>query len=236
LTHGYEGITLNLGDYAMPRTYADREDDYRRRLLIILPISVGLVALLFVTSDIVPYSELEKHIGWEGAIRLLPHVTIVPESDPREDMRNSSILQQMASLDVEMHEEKGPNEGFSEQEIPVRKPDQQTTPELDISDVRHYPAHTEIPYSEDYVIIHMVQPEYPPAELTEGIEGDVWVEILVNEDGQVEDAWVLTAIGPKSFELSSLVAVRQFRFKPPIENGKPMQMWIRFHVFFRLVS
>jgi TonB family protein len=220
----------------MPRSYADREDDYRKRLLVILPISVGLVALLFVTSDVVPYSELERRIGWEGAIRVLPLVTIIPENDPHEDMRKTSVLQQMASMDVEMHEETGPNEGFAKQEIPVRKPDPETTPELDVSDVRNYPAHTEVPYSEEYVILHTVQPEYPPAELMDGIEGDVWVEILVNEDGQVEDAWVLTAIGPKSFEHSSLLAVRQFRFKPPIANGKPMPMWIRFHVFFRLVS
>jgi TonB family protein len=195
-----------------------------------------LVGLLFVTSDVVPYSELEKRVGWEGEMRILPHVTIVPENDPYEDMRMDSALRTMASMDFSLLEETGPEAGPKRADIPVRKPDIETTPELDPSNVRHYPAHTDVPYSEDFVILHMVQPEYPPAELLDGIEGDVWLEILVNEDGRVEDAWVLTALGPKNFEYSSLSAVRQFRFKPPIVNGKPVQMWIRFHVFFRLVS
>ncbi len=220
----------------MFRSYADREDAYRKRLLIILPISLALVGLLFVTSDVVPYSELEKRVGWEGEMRILPHVTIIPESDPYEDMRMDSALRNMASMDFSLLEETGPEDGSKKVDIPVRKPDIETTPELDLSNVRHYPAHTDVPYSEDFVILHMVQPEYPPAELLDGIEGDVWLEILVNEDGRVEDAWVLTALGPKNFEHSSLSAVRQFRFKPPIANGKPVQMWIRFHVFFRLVS
>ena len=197
---------------------------------------MGLVSLLFVTSDVVPYAELNKRVGWEGATRILPHVTIIPENDPYEDMRRESILKTMASMELSLLEETGPEEGHKQKEVPTKKPDVETTPELDLSNVRHYPAHTDVPYSEDYVILHMVQPEYPPAELLDGIEGDVWLEILVNEEGYVEDAWVITAVGPKNFEYSSLAAVRQFRFKPPIANGIPVQMWIRFHVFFRLVS
>jgi TonB family protein len=138
-------------------------------------------------------------------------------------------------VNLEIHEEKGPAEGFPEPQVPTRKPDEVVTPQLDVTDVRHYPAHTEVPYSEDFIILHMVQPEYPPRELHKGIEGDVTVEILVDEEGNVENAWVLTAVGPKSFEYSSLAAVRQFRFKPPMADGHPMPMWIRFQVRFRLV-
>jgi len=220
----------------MLRFYADRESAYRKRLLIILPISLGLVGLLFVTSDVVPYTELQKRVGWEGEMRILPQVTIVPESDPYEDMLRKSVLRTMSSMDLSLLEDTGPEDGPKKAEVPVKKPDIETTPELDLANVRHYPAHTDVPYSEEYVILHAVQPEYPPAELLEGIEGDVWLEILVNEEGYVEDAWVLTAAGPKNFEYSSLAAVRQFRFKPPIADGEPVQMWIRFHVFFRLVS
>ena len=169
-------------------------------------------------------------------MQILPQVTIIPDKEPDEDTREASVKKQMAAIDLQIHEETGPGEGFPEPEVPVKRPDEEITPELDVSDIRHYPAHTDISYSEDYVILHMVHPEYPPGELHDGIEGDVTVEILVNEQGEVENAWVLTAVGPKSFEHASLMAVRQFRFKPPVAGGKPVPMWIRFQVRFRLVG
>jgi len=216
--------------------YAGYENAYRKRLLIIVPISMMLVGVLFVTSDVVPYSEIEQVIGWEGEMQILPQITIMKEDDPFENTRKASVLRTMSSMDLQLIDETGQNEGPTESEDPVPKPDELDTPELDLADVPHIPRHTDVPYADDYVILHMVQPEYPPAELLEGVEGDVWVEILVNEEGLVEDAWVLTAVGPKTFERSSLIAVRQFRFRPPIVDGEPSPMWIRFHIFFRLVS
>jgi hypothetical protein len=50
----------------------------------------------------------------------------------------------------------------------------------------------------------------------------------------VEAVSVLSAIGPKSFEESSLDALKQFVFQPPVEDGKPVAMWIKFLVKFRI--
>jgi protein TonB len=80
----------------------------------------------------------------------------------------------------------------------------------------------------------MVEPKYPPRELSEGIEGNVTVELLVNEQGLVEKVTVLSKIGPKSFEESTLEALKQFVFQPLIENGEPVAMWVKFLVKFRI--
>lgn len=219
----------------MDRTYADKQQAYRKRVLIATPIGAFFVLLLFFTSDIVPYDELEKRIGWEGETKLLPNITIVPDYMTYEELREESRLQLMTSMDLDILDSKGPAEG-ARRETPVTKPKEVETPELELSEVRHYPIHTDVPYSQDYVILHMVQPEYPPRELLAEIEGDVTVEILVNEEGTVENAWILSSHGPKAFETASLMAVKQFRFKPPVENGVPTQMWIRFQVRFRMVG
>ena len=220
----------------MPVLYAEKQRAYCQRLLIISPIAALLVSILFITSDVVPYSEIEKRLGWEGETRLLPNITIIPDEDFYEDMREDSRLRTLAVMEVQVLDETGPSEGGVRQDIPPKEPEETISPELDLAEIRHHPAHTDVPYSEEYVILHMVQPEYPPNELLEGIEGDVTIEILVNEEGRVENAWVLAAMGPKSFEYASLAAVRQFRFKPPTENGHPVPMWIRFQVRFRLVG
>jgi TonB family protein len=220
----------------MPVTYHDKEHSYRRRLLIIAPFAVLAMALLFITSDMVPPSVLDKTFGWKGALQVLPDITIVPGSDAFESFPRERQLRTMSSISLEIYEEKSETEAGQKDNIYRDEPEIPIPPEEGLDVVRTYEAHTSVPYSEDYVILNMVQPEYPIRELLDGIEGDVTVELLVNENGRVEKAWVLSAIGPRSFEKSSLQAVEKFVFQPPMENGLPISMWIRFHIKFRIYS
>jgi TonB family protein len=220
----------------MLRTYAEREVDYRRRLRVISPIAVAATAVLFVAGELVPRETLRRYTGWEGEMRIVPNITIIPDNDPYEDMREKSAIRMMASRDVNVLEETGPAEGPPAPQAPVPESQPLASSDRDLDEIRHYPAHTQVPYSEHYVILHWVQPEYPLAELLDGIEGEVTVEVLVNETGGVENVWVLSAVGPKSFERSILDAVGQFRFKPPVEGGKPVPMWIRYHARFDLID
>lgn len=91
-------------------------------------------------------------------------------------------------------------------------------------------------YSETYIILRAIQPRYPDHERERGVEGSVTVELLVNELGTVADANVIELVGPMSFQNSALDAVRQFEFQPPIENGVPTPMWIKFLIKFRINS
>ena len=218
----------------MALRFQQKETEYRKKLLVFLPVSLFLIWLLFVTSDVVPYKQLQERLGWEGPIELLPEITIVPDEDPFEETQENTPLQTLSAMDVTVIDEQADAPGGALQEIPPVEPNEVVTPELTEMEIRHYPAHTEVPYTDDYIILHMVQPEYPPAELTAGVEGDVTVELLINADGFVENAWVLAVLGPHSFEESALEAVRQFRFKPPVMDGEPQPMWIRFQIKFRL--
>lgn len=220
----------------MRRSYHDREDDYRRRLRIITPIAAALLFALFFSTQNVSYRTLQRSFGWEGPTRILPEITIVPDTDPFEDLREESRRRAVAALDIEEWEETGPAEGARKQVPLIDAPEEKVSVEPGKDLVRHYPARTAVPYSEEYVILHMVKPDYPPQELSDGVEGDVTVELLVDIAGVVEGAWILAATGPRSFERASLDAARQFRFKPPVVDGKPSEMWIRFQIRFRIIS
>ena len=93
-----------------------------------------------------------------------------------------------------------------------------------------------ISYSETYVILRTVKPKYPPEERDKGIEGSVTVELLVDEQGLVARANALNLVGPISFQDSALEAVRQFQFQPPIIDGEPTPMWIKFVIKFRMTG
>ena len=88
--------------------------------------------------------------------------------------------------------------------------------------------------SRAFVILHAVQPEYPPRERERGIEGNVTVELVVDELGSVAKVNVVELVGPESFRTSAIAAVRQFKFQPPIENGVPSSMGIKFRIKFRI--
>jgi protein TonB len=68
----------------------------------------------------------------------------------------------------------------------------------------------------------MVMPEVPESARRKGIEG--WVEVVftVNEKGNVVDAQVRSSSPEEVFDDAALKAVRQWRFEPATENGKPV--------------
>jgi TonB family protein len=219
----------------MPITYRDREVQYRKRLFAVLPFAVIAVICLFISSDIVPDKVIDKTFGWQGAFQVLPDITIIPDNDPFESFPRERQLRVMTSIDLDVVDENAEGEALAkdtnphEEELEVDIP-----PEDGLAPVRTFEAHSAVPYSEDYVILEMSKPEYPIRELLAGIEGEVTVELLINEQGHVERAWILSAYGPKSFEGSTLKAVKKYRFKPMMHNGLPITMWIRFRIMFRI--
>lgn len=90
-------------------------------------------------------------------------------------------------------------------------------------------------HDEEPVAINQVLPEYPPLALQAGIEGRLWVEALVDEDGVVRDAWVVKASGCKAgFEEAALEAAYKIKYKPALSNGHPVAVRITYKVDFLL--
>jgi TonB family protein len=79
-----------------------------------------------------------------------------------------------------------------------------------------------------------VQPEYPAEARAAGIEGEVVMKLAVAEDGTVRDVTVLRGIeGHPSFADSALQAVRKWRFRPALFDGKPGPASLTITVRFR---
>ena len=72
------------------------------------------------------------------------------------------------------------------------------------------------------VLVHAVQPVYPPPLEEEGIEGRAIVRMHIDTRGSVSEAQVLSATHPL-FARSAVRAVSQYRFTPAIQNGRPVE-------------
>jgi TonB family protein len=59
-------------------------------------------------------------------------------------------------------------------------------------------------------LIHSVAPKYPQEAKDKKIEGDVVLNIEINEEGGVHDPWVIS--GPKELREAALDAVKQWKY------------------------
>jgi len=80
-----------------------------------------------------------------------------------------------------------------------------------------------------------VQPEYPELARVARLEGNVILQAIVNSDGSVGDVEVLRCNRPNlGFEEAAIEAVQQWRYKPALQNGKPVEVYFTIYVEFTL--
>ena len=72
----------------------------------------------------------------------------------------------------------------------------------------------------DFLPIVKVAPQYPRRALQKGIEGHVTVEFTVTVLGTVIDPRVIDANPPNVFNRAAMNAVKKFKYKPKIVDGK----------------
>jgi TonB family protein len=81
-------------------------------------------------------------------------------------------------------------------------------------------------------LLHRVEPQYPEDARQQQIQGAVVLEVQIGGDGVVQN--VQTISGPAELAQASMDAVKQWRFKPHLVDGRPMPMQTRITLNFRL--
>ncbi len=83
-------------------------------------------------------------------------------------------------------------------------------------------------------LVYQHKPEYPRFARDAGLEGTVWIAVLVDIDGSVADARVYKSSNFTSLDQSALEAAYKNRFTPAIQSGKPIRVWAAYQVQFVL--
>jgi TonB family protein len=82
------------------------------------------------------------------------------------------------------------------------------------------------------ILISQVPPVYPVSARAHGIEGVVVIRVLIDKDGRVKTADVLS--GDAILTQAALDAVRQWRYKPGTLGGAPAEVEVNVNVAFTL--
>ena len=67
-----------------------------------------------------------------------------------------------------------------------------------------------------------------------GVEGEVWLTIVVDENGMPTQIVVTQSLG-HGLDEAAIEAIHQWRFKPGMKDGKPVPVMATIEVNFRLL-
>jgi protein TonB len=106
---------------------------------------------------------------------------------------------------------------------------------VDIQEDDYLPAPDEFVPVEIYPeMIYQEKPEYPRFAKNAGVEGVVWVQALVDKEGNVVKAQVGKSSGTVALDEAAVEAAYDNKFKPGIQNGAPVACWVTYKVEFSL--
>jgi protein TonB len=82
------------------------------------------------------------------------------------------------------------------------------------------------------LLVHKVQPEYPPIARQARIQGVVVLQALIGKDGSIQNLHVVS--GHPMLTNAALAAVKEWKYKPYFLNGEPVEVETTINVNFTL--
>ena len=88
-----------------------------------------------------------------------------------------------------------------------------------------YPPAEDAKYDQEPVLVSQVQPKYPDGAILKAVEGTVYTKMWVDESGKVVQV-IVTKSDNEVLNEAAMDAGMQWLFKPALNNGKPVAVWI----------
>ena len=84
------------------------------------------------------------------------------------------------------------------------------------------------------LLIHKVQPTYPPLARQARIQGTVVLQAQISKDGSIENLQLIS--GHPMLAPAAIEAVKQWKYKPYLLNGEPVEVDTQVQVNFTLAG
>jgi periplasmic protein TonB len=82
------------------------------------------------------------------------------------------------------------------------------------------------------LLVNRVQPKYPPSALRLRVEGAVQLLATISKTGDISVVKILT--GDPQLSHAAVEAVKQWKYKPYLLNGSPVEIQTQITVNFKL--
>ncbi len=82
-------------------------------------------------------------------------------------------------------------------------------------------------------LLNRIEPSYPDKVRKEKVSGQVIIQAVIEKDGTVGRASVVRPVHPE-LDAAALEALRQWRYEPARQNGKPVAVYMTVTIDFRV--
>lgn len=191
-----------------------------------------------------------------GIVYVLAFVTI-PAPNPSQDMATKTQAVVIETVDIPETRQEIRRSALKRPEVPLSVegeivPEDVTieVTELDLDRLEIEVPTLSVPVQPDFEealepveiwaveekpqLVRQIQPEYPIVARKAGVEGTVYLKVLVSKAGQVTKAEVVR--GKEIFHQAALDAIQEFEFKPARQSDKPVDVWLMVPMQFRLTG
>jgi periplasmic protein TonB len=84
-------------------------------------------------------------------------------------------------------------------------------------------------------VVREVKPDYTDAAKAAGIQGDVWLTVVVLADGNVGSVQIKRSLDTQfGLDEQAVTAAKQWQFKPGTKDGKAVAVEVTVEMTFRL--
>lgn len=205
------------------KKYYEPEESYGVDFQVALSISLIFFIIIFVSVkslQVRPYkpkSEVATLVE-----QLPPELEKIKEPPPPPKPKLPVEVKEASEEEAEQEEvEIAPTTEFNELEVP---PPPKTEEAYEFYAVEIKPQ-----------LVKWVEPKYPELARKAGIEGRVFVKVLVDTLGNVVSAEVVRSTNPV-FDEAALKAARQCKFKPGYQRDRPVRVWMVIPFHFKLTK
>jgi len=84
------------------------------------------------------------------------------------------------------------------------------------------------------LLIHRIEPAYPPLARAARVQGEVMLSAVISTTGDIQNLQLIS--GHPMLVPAAIAAVRQWRYKPYLLNGQPVEVETTITVIFSLTS
>jgi len=84
------------------------------------------------------------------------------------------------------------------------------------------------------LLIQKIEPQYPPLARAARVQGEVLLSAIIDANGQITNLQLVS--GHPMLVPAAIAAVRQWRYKPYLLNGQPVEVETQITVIFSLSS
>ena len=85
-------------------------------------------------------------------------------------------------------------------------------------------------------LVQKVAPSYPVAMKAQGLEATVLLNVVISSDGTPTSISVQDPSVPREFSDAAIDAVKQWRYKPTLLNGEPVEVLTTIQINFTLAK